>query len=142
MPGDQEHRFDFCNFALNTLDENQEFLIEVLWSDECQFSKQGAINIQNRHYWSFENPHLVRPNRHQVHWSVNVWCGIWKSTLIGPMHFDGPLRSESYTEILSGQLVDSLEDEVSLRDLSRMWYQNDGVPAHHLHFWRRHLTLE
>ncbi|GFX39579.1 DUF4817 domain-containing protein [Trichonephila clavipes] len=39
MPGDQERRFDFCNFVFNTLDENPDFLNEVLWSDECQFSK-------------------------------------------------------------------------------------------------------
>ncbi|GFU88309.1 uncharacterized protein TNCV_847021 [Trichonephila clavipes] len=49
-----------------------------------------------------------------------MWCGIWKSTLISPMHCDGPLTSESYTEILSGPLADFLEDEASLRDLSRM----------------------
>ncbi|GFX04239.1 uncharacterized protein TNCV_3973881 [Trichonephila clavipes] len=46
------------------------------------------------------------------------------------MHFDGPLTSESYTEILSGPLPDFLEDEVSLRDLSRMCYQHDCAPAH------------
>ncbi|GFY13143.1 uncharacterized protein TNCV_363901 [Trichonephila clavipes] len=113
MPGDQERRFDFPNFVLNTLDEG-------LRSDECQFSSQGTINTQNTHYWSLENPHLIRPNRHQVRWSVNVWCGIWKSNLIGPMYFDGPLTSESYMENLSGPLADFLEDEVSLRDLSRM----------------------
>ncbi|GFV02775.1 uncharacterized protein TNCV_619731 [Trichonephila clavipes] len=72
MPGDQDRRFDFCNFVLNTLDEKPDFLNEVLWSDECQFSRQGTINTQNRHYWSFENPHLIRQNRHQVCWSVNV----------------------------------------------------------------------
>ena len=33
-------------------------------------------------------------------------------------------------EIFSGPSADFLEDEVSLRDLSRMWYQHDGVPAH------------
>ncbi|GFU78307.1 uncharacterized protein TNCV_4497941 [Trichonephila clavipes] len=75
-----------------------------------------------------------------------------KSTLIGPLYFDGPLTSESYTEILSGPLADLLEDEVSLRDLSRMWYLTGFgthvmVPPHtnprnHVHFWRRHLTLE
>ncbi|GFW88407.1 uncharacterized protein TNCV_2287331 [Trichonephila clavipes] len=102
MPGDHERRFDFCNFVLNTLDENPDFLNEVLSEDECQFSRQGTINTQNTHYWSLENLHLlVRPNRHQVRWSVNVWCGIWKSTLIGPIYFDGPLTSGSYTEILS-----------------------------------------
>ncbi|GFT16501.1 DUF4817 domain-containing protein [Trichonephila clavipes] len=49
-PGDQERRFDFCTFVLNTLDENPDFLNEVLWSDECQFSRQGTINTQNTHY--------------------------------------------------------------------------------------------
>ncbi|GFU56445.1 uncharacterized protein TNCV_2609651 [Trichonephila clavipes] len=45
------------------------------------------------------------------------------------MYFDGSLTSESYTEVLSGSLTDFLEDEASLRDLSRMWYQHDGAPA-------------
>ncbi|GFU64197.1 uncharacterized protein TNCV_3745651 [Trichonephila clavipes] len=130
MPGDQDRRFDFCNFVLNSLDENPDFLNEVLCSDECQFSRQGTINTQNKHYWSLENLHLIRPNYHQVRWSANVWCGMWRSTLIGPIYFDGPLTSESCTEILPGPLADILEDEVSLRYLSRMWYQHDGAFAH------------
>ncbi|GFU29885.1 uncharacterized protein TNCV_1686791 [Trichonephila clavipes] len=72
----------------------------------------------------------MRPNSHQVRWSVNVCCGIWKSTLIGTMYFDGLFTSESYMEILSGPLANFLEDEVSLQDLSCMWYQHDGSPTH------------
>ncbi|GFW73789.1 uncharacterized protein TNCV_1542431 [Trichonephila clavipes] len=144
MPGDQERHFDFCNFVLNTLDENPDFLNEVLWSDECQFSRQGTINTQNKHYVSLENPHLIRPNLHQVRWSVNVLCGIWKSTFHIPLYFDRPLTSE--TEILSGPLADFLEDEVSLWDLSRMWYQHEFTRhtnlRNHVHFWRRHLPLQ
>ncbi|GFT73751.1 uncharacterized protein TNCV_1327591 [Trichonephila clavipes] len=83
MPVDQEHCFDFCNFVLNTPDGNQDFFNEVLWSDECQFSRQGTINTYNTHYLSLGNPNLVRPNRHLVRWSVNECCGIWKSTLNG-----------------------------------------------------------
>ncbi|GFX08322.1 DUF4817 domain-containing protein [Trichonephila clavipes] len=45
MPGDQERRFDFCNFVLNTLDENPDILNEVLWSDECQFSRHKVLLI-------------------------------------------------------------------------------------------------
>ncbi|GFX65115.1 DUF4817 domain-containing protein [Trichonephila clavipes] len=52
MPRDQEHPFDFYNFVLNTLDENSDFWNEVLWLDECQFSRKGTINAQNMHYWS------------------------------------------------------------------------------------------
>lgn len=65
-----------------------------------------------------------------MRWSVNVWCGIWRSTLIGPFFFDGCLKARSYTEILSGPLTDVLDDTISLRDLSRMWFQHDGAPAH------------
>ena len=61
---------------------------------------------------------------------VNVWRGTWKSILIDPMYFGGPLTSESYTEILSGPLVNFLEDEVSLRDLSCMRFQHDGASTH------------
>ncbi|GFU44087.1 uncharacterized protein TNCV_4952581 [Trichonephila clavipes] len=87
-----------------------------LWSNECQFSSQGTINTHNTHYWSLENPYLKRSNRQQVRWLVNVWCGIWKSSLSGPTYFDGPLTSESYTarEILSGPLANFLEAEVFL----------------------------
>ncbi|GFU46402.1 uncharacterized protein TNCV_2086071 [Trichonephila clavipes] len=45
------------------------------------------------------------------------------------MYFDGPLTSESYMEILSGPLADFLEEEVSLRDLSRIRYQHDSAPT-------------
>ena len=64
MPRDQENHFDFCNFVLNTLDEDPDFLNEVWWLDECQFSRQSAINTHNRDYWSLENPHIVRPNHY------------------------------------------------------------------------------
>ena len=89
--------------------------------DECQFFRQGIINTHNTHYCSLGNPHLIWSNRHQVSCSVNLWCGILKSTLTGPIYFDGLLTSESYSEILSGLLADFLEGEVSLWDLSRMW---------------------
>ena len=45
------------------------------------------------------------------------------------MYFDGLLTSESYMEILFGPFADFLEEEVSLLDLSSMWYQHDDAPA-------------
>ena len=63
MPGDQKCRFDFCNFVLNTLDENPDFLNEVLWLNECQFSRKGTKYSENG-LFSPINPHLKTPNRH------------------------------------------------------------------------------
>lgn len=130
LPGDEERRFDFCNSILNNLENNPSFVNDILWSDECQFTRQGVVNTHNAHYWSLENPHIIRPNRHQVRWSVNVWCGMWKNTIIGPFFFDGPLTSATYANILSGPLSDYLEEYVSLWDFARMWFQHDGAPAH------------
>lgn len=130
MAGDKERRFDFCNFFLNEQNESPSFLSDILWTDECQFTRQGVVNTHNSHYWSLQNPHIIRPNRHQVRWSVNVWCGIWKDTLLGPFIFDGALTSEKYANILQGPLSDFLDDFVPLQDLSRMWFQHDGAPAH------------
>ena len=65
-----------------------------------------------------------------MRWSLNVWCETWKSTLIYPVYFDGPLTSKSCTEILSGPLVDFLEDKVCSQDFLGMWYQHDGAPTH------------
>ena len=65
-----------------------------------------------------------------MRWSVNAWCGIWNDILIGPFIFDGALTSKKYTDILQGPLSDFLDDFVPLQDLSRMWFQHDGAPAH------------
>lgn len=130
LPGDKERRFDFCNFILNKQNDNMSFVSDIMFTDECQFTRQGVINTQNSHYWSLQNPHIIRPNRHQVRWSINVWCGIWKETLIGPFFFDGALTSERYAQILEGSVTDFLDECVSLRDLSQMWFHHDGAPAH------------
>ncbi|GFT52624.1 uncharacterized protein TNCV_3765281 [Trichonephila clavipes] len=132
MPGDQDRRFDFCNFVLNTLDENPDFFNEVLWSDECHFLRQGTINTQNRHYWSLENAHLIQPNRHRERWSANVWCGIWKSILIGPIYFDGSLTSESYTGKFYLCTVSRFFRRWFPYEICHacVWYQHYGAPAH------------
>ncbi|GFT31308.1 uncharacterized protein TNCV_607561 [Trichonephila clavipes] len=122
MPRDQERRFDFCNFVLNTRRKSR-FFNEVWWSDECQFSRQGTINTWNTHYWSLENPHMPPSALVGEHVVRNM-----EEHLNWPNAFQW--TSESYTEILSGPLADFLEDEVPLWDLSCMWYHHDGGPAH------------
>ncbi|GFW49767.1 uncharacterized protein TNCV_358701 [Trichonephila clavipes] len=145
MAGEQERHFDCCNFVLNTLDENPDFLNEILWSDECQFSRQGTINTQNRHYSSLENLHLMH--------RIATKC-VGRECVVRNMeeHLNWPsiFRWTFNIRIIHGNFIWTpsrfLEDEVSLRDLSRMWYQHDGAPLinlrNYVHFWRRDLTLE
>lgn len=130
LPGDEERRFDFSNFIINKLETDSSFVNDILWTDECTFSRIGVINKQNTHFWSLENPRHIRPNKHQVRWSVNVWCGIWKGALVGPFFFEGTLKGNDYVNLLRGPLSDFLDDHVSLADLSKIWFQHDGAPAH------------
>lgn len=115
---------------MNKLVTDPSFLNDILWTDECTFSRTGVVNRQNTHFWFLQNPHVIRPNKHQVRWSVNVWCGIWKGTLVGPYFFDDTLTDKKYVDLLRGPLSDFLDDHVSLADLHKMWFQHDGAPAH------------
>ncbi|PRD23755.1 UNVERIFIED_CONTAM: hypothetical protein NCL1_45554 [Trichonephila clavipes] len=98
---------------------------------------KGTINTQNTHYWSFERPTsntiesprsalvgtcVVRNMEKHRKWKMeygkasnchNVFLWTFNIRIIH--------------EILSGPLADLLEDKVSFRDLSRMWYQHDGA---------------
>ncbi|GBM83472.1 hypothetical protein AVEN_138323-1 [Araneus ventricosus] len=120
LPRDRERRFDFCNFILSKCDKVSTLAKEILWTDESQFTREESANILDSHFGALENPQNLSPNNHQVRWSVNVWCGIWKLNLIWLFSFDDALTSTKYMHILSRPLSDYLEESVSLSDLSRM----------------------
>lgn len=86
-------------------------------------------NRHNCHYWSDENPHWVRTIDHQHRWSVNVWCGIVDSQIIGPHFFDQSLNGERYLQFLQHDLP-GLLDDVAYATRLTMWFQQDGAPPH------------
>ena len=145
MAGDKEHHFDFCNFILNKQNESPSFLSDILWTNGCQFTKQGIVNTHNSHYQSLQNLHTIRPNPHQVRRLVNVWCGTCNDTLVGQFIFDGTLTSKMYTDLLQGLLSDFLDDFVPIQDLSMMWFQHDGAqhtnPCSHVLFCPQYLEV-
>lgn len=127
---DFENRVTFCQWARNQLQQYPNFFRYVLFSDESSFTNHGNINRHNMHYWSVENPHWLRQVEYQRPWSVNVWCGIIGSKLIGPHIIEGNLNGEKYRDILENELPTLLED-LSLEVRNIMWFQHDGCPAHY-----------
>jgi len=85
---DNEMRMDFCNWII-ALPDPEDFVRNLLFSDESSFSSDGQVNRHNSHYWSVENPHWLRETQRQGRWSINVWCGIFGDYVIGPHFFDG-----------------------------------------------------
>jgi len=137
---DRQNRVAFCQWALQKLNENPEFFQNVLFSDEATFQSTGALNRHNSHYWSQGNPHWTQHIDHQHRWSVNVWCGIVDGQVIGPYFFDGTVTGQSYFQFLQNEFPVLLEN-VPLDTRLRMWFQQDGAPAHFARVVRNYLNV-
>lgn len=75
-PGDTELRMQFCQELLALTYRHENFLINILWTDECMFTRDGIFNQHNYHYYADENPFVTRRTNFQHRWKVNVWGGI------------------------------------------------------------------
>jgi len=102
---DHQQCVQFCRWLLHNEVEDCGFLQSILWTEESTFTREGVFNVQNSHHYSQENPHLVRQQRFQCRFSINVWMGIIDGVLIGP--FLGLLRTvggNAYLHFLQNEL--------------------------------------
>ena len=69
----------FAQWVLN----NPEMLETIMWTDECHFYMNGAINTKNCVVWSAQNPKAYRAI--PLHSDkMTVWMGIAKHCAIQP----------------------------------------------------------
>lgn len=129
LPRDKPVRENFCRWIETKHFENPDFLYNVMWTDESTFTRNGLWNRQNLRYWSRVNPHLGRETSHQYRFAVNVWAGIHRNSIIGPVFIDGNLNAEKFLELLNGPVSEYM-DELSVNAYRQMWYQLDEAPAH------------
>ncbi|GBM75263.1 hypothetical protein AVEN_214585-1 [Araneus ventricosus] len=89
------------------------------------------FNRQNVHTWSLKNPRYAVKVRHQLRWSINVWCGIFKDRLIGGtrVFYEGNLTEQRYLELLQDLTTDFVEN-LPLHQLQNVWFQHDDTPLH------------
>jgi hypothetical protein len=137
---DFQQRLEFCRWAQIMLNRDRIFFRFVLFSDEATFHNTGQLNRHNSHYWSVENPRWYREVNHQHRWSLIVWCGILNGNLIGPYFFDENVNGNNYLHFLQQRLPALLED-IDLDTRQRMFFQQDGAPAHWSRIVRNHLNL-
>lgn len=126
--GDSERRILFCNWFIEKCQENRQFPLQVLWSDESRFTNCGVFNRHNNVYWADQNPFLNRELHHQVRWGFNVWLGVINGHVLFYIFHDN-LTSPRYFEILQNY-VDVTLDNLPLQDVANMWFQQDGAPPH------------
>ena len=140
-PDDFQRRIDFCEWLLQQHEADNAFIAHILWTDEACFTRDGVFNSHNSHMWSESNPHAIRPQRHQVRWSVNVWAGILGNRMIGPYLLPERLTGHSYLVFLRDVLTDFLDD-IPLAAIHGLWFQHDGAPAHFSSPVRNWLDME
>ena len=124
-PGDPARRLEFCTWII----EHQQLCKYILFTDEATFSRTGSHNARNTHWWSKENPKKTVDRNFQQRFSVNVWCGMIDSQLIGPYIINERLTGETYADFLESKLPLLLED-VPLNSRRRIILQQDGAPPH------------
>ena len=84
--GDHEKRMQFCTLMLSKDTQNENFLKNILWTDESMLNREGITNLHNLHYYSQENPHMVLEKKHQIRFSLNVWAGVIGKTYFRPSY--------------------------------------------------------
>jgi hypothetical protein len=128
---DHRQRREFAAWALEHLDEDENFFQKIIFSDEAHFHLNGYVNKQNCRIWGSENPNTFEqaPMHPQ---KVTVWCGLWVGGIIGPYFFENDegqtvtVNEARYREMLEYFLWAELEG----KDLDDMWFQQDGATAH------------
>lgn len=138
--GDAERRLNFVAWLVVQLEMDNLFFNNIFWTDESKFTNNGVMNKQNSRYWEDTNPHWTRERNNQTVWGVNVWCGIIGGKLIGPYFFDETLTGRRYLNFLNNELPLLLED-VPLATRERMYFQQDGAPAHNAIIVRQRLGV-
>lgn len=117
---DLEKRLNFCNFV-NEHDE--DWINNIVFSDEATFHLNGRVNLHNCYYYATENPHQIveKPMKSK---SVTIWAMISYRHGIIYHVFDGTVNGQNYSHLLETVVVPFFQ-----RNRSCI-YQHDGAPAH------------
>jgi len=86
---DPDRRSQYCEWAMEKCNREEDFLQRVCFSDEATFYLNGEVNRHNCRYWSKENPHWMEEGHAQELQKVNVWAGIFGDNIIGPFFWKG-----------------------------------------------------
>lgn len=128
---DFDRRLQFCEVVSEMINDNQNYMFDICFSDECSFYLNGIVNRHNCRYWSDENPRLFREVHTQHPQKLNVWAGIYGNHIIGPFFIPGNLTGQIYLDLLENAiypaLVQVLENE---EDHQTIIFQQDGAPPH------------
>lgn len=140
QPDDSDRRLEYCEWLLQR-PFLEDFVENIMFSDEAIFYVSGKVNRHNFRYWSSENPKWVEDRKVQGDPRIMVWAGIWNVRIIGPFYFDTTVDKDSYLTMLK-TFLQPIIDELPLNQRIKLWFQQDGAPAHFAKSVREYLDSE
>lgn len=122
---DRRLRVAFAEEMLRRIDDDDDYLKRVCFSDEATFHTSGHVNRHNVRIWGSTSPQdFIQKERDSP--KVNVWCGLMHNRIVGPFFFAEPtITANVYLDMLE------LYVEPQLRPF-QPWivFQQDGAPPH------------
>lgn len=126
---DQQQRLTYALKFQEMARGNENFLQNLIMSDESHFHMNGFVNKQNCRIWGSANPRAVYQRKmHSM--KCTVWCGVTYEKIIGPYFFEDvngnavSINAERYRHMIKTYLLPAVADN------ELMWFQQDGATAH------------
>ena len=109
-PDDHPRRAAFAKGILQRIDDDNDYLNSVVFSDEATFHVSGKVNKHNIQIWGSENPcEVVEKERDSP--KINVWCGLMHNQIIGPFIFSkSTVTANIYLDMLKHYVPLQLEE--------------------------------
>ena len=128
---DFDRRVQFCEIMSERAMQNENFLFNVCFSDECTFFLNGIVNRHNCRYWADTNPRIFHETHTQYPQKLNVWAGIFGNSIVGPFFLPGNLTGDMYLDLLENTIDPALthiiENDPAYNE-HELIFQQDGAP--------------
>ena len=120
---DMDRHVEFCQWALQTIEDDDNFLNTLIFSDEAIFRMNGHVNKQNCRIWGTEEPSVFVEEPLQSE-KVMVWLALSSNGLIGPFFFVENVTGDSYLQMLKDFFWPSVSNWNNLEEL---WFMQVGA---------------
>ena len=104
--------------------------LRSLIGDEAAFKLNGEVNTWNVRRYAEHGFTYDVPNSRE---NVTVWVGLVDNNVIGPYFHDANVNGKNYLDMINNQVVPELHrlyGRTRVGDVPRIWWVQDGAPAH------------
>jgi hypothetical protein len=117
---------------LNEIDNDEQFLHRVIFSDETTFPISGHFHRHNVRICANERSHdFVEHERDSP--KVNVWCALTRGCVVGSSFFaERTVTSHNYFDMLELFAVPQIDND-------NVIFQQDGAPTHYANIFTEFL---